>query len=372
MKNKRFLAVLTAMTLALGLTACGGSSSGNSTADSGSAGNESADSEASEDTEAPAASETAASGESFVIKVGYGTNPGHPIDLGSIEFEKTVEEKAKELGYDVDVQLFPSAQLGSEKEMIEQMQMGTLDMCPTTTGPLGLFQPEFLVFDLPYLFLNYDQADAVLDGEIGTEMLSALEDQNIVGLAWWENGFRELTNNKRTVTKPEDLDGIKLRTMENDVHIDFFSAMGASPTPLGFGEIYTSLQSGVIDGQENPLSIIAVNKFYDVQPYTTISDHVYSPVTVLYSKSLFEKLPEDLQTLIRDTAFEVRTYERQVGRDAEQEYIDEIAQKSEIYTLSDEEKEAFKAIALETYTKFEDKIGKELIEKVTSAVDAVQ
>lgn len=315
---------------------------------------------------------TAMAGDSYVIKVGYGTNPGHPIDLGSIEFESIVEEKAAELGYEVDVQLFPSAQLGSETEMVKQLQMGTLDMCPTTTGPLGLFKTDFLAFDLPYLFLNYAQADAVLDGEIGTEMLSALEDQNIIGLAWWENGFRELTNKTRPVTKPEDLDGIKLRTMENDVHIDFFSSMGASPTPLGFGEIYTSLQSGVVDGQENPLSIIAVNKFYDVQPYTTISDHVYSPVPVLFCKSTFEKYPEDLQALIRDTAYEVRTYERQAGRDAEQEYIDEIATKSEIYTLSEEEKLAFKEVALETYAKFEDKIGKELIDRVLAAVEAVE
>lgn len=315
---------------------------------------------------------TAMAGDSYEIKVGYGTNPGHPIDLGSIQFESIVEEKAAELGYEVDVQLFPSAQLGSETEMVKQLQMGTLDMCPTTTGPLGLFKTDFLAFDLPYLFLNYEQADAVLDGEIGTEMLSALEDQNIIGLAWWENGFREMTNKTRPITKPEDLEGIKLRTMENDVHIDFFSSMGASPTPLGFGEIYTSLQSGVVDGQENPLSIIAVNKFYDVQPYTTISDHVYSPVPVLFCKSTFEKYPEDLQALIRDTAYEVRTYERQVGRDAEQEYIDEIATKSEIYTLSEEEKLAFKEVALETYAKFEDKIGKELIDRVLAAVEAVE
>lgn len=366
MNKKRFSALMTAAILMTGLTACG--SSGNTTTPAPAPAEAEAETETEETTQEPAA----AGGESFVIKVGYGTNPGHPIDLGSIKFEEEVEQKAKELGYDVDVQLFPSAQLGSEKEMIEQLQMGTLDMCPTTTGPLGLFNSQYLVFDLPYLFLNYDQADAVLDGEIGTEMLSALEDQNIVGLAWWENGFRELTNNKRPITKPADLEGIKLRTMENDVHIDFFSSMGASPTPLGFGEIYTSLQSGVIDGQENPLSIIAVNKFYDVQPYTTISDHVYSPVPVLYSKSLYEKLPADLQELVKTTAYEVRTYERQAGRDAEQDYIDEIAQKSEIYTLSEEEKAAFREVAVETYGKFEDKIGKELIDKVTAAVDSVQ
>lgn len=149
MKNKRFLAVLTAMTLMMGLTACGGSRTDSSTADNNSAAD-------STDAAAEESQPPVASGESFVIKVGYGTNPGHPIDLGSIEFEKIVEEKATELGYNVDVQLFPSAQLGSEKEMIEQLQMGTLDMCPTTTGPLGMFQSEYLVFDLPYLFLNYD------------------------------------------------------------------------------------------------------------------------------------------------------------------------------------------------------------------------
>lgn len=362
--KKRLAAVLMAAAMVTGLTACGGSSNSSTVEKTGST--ESEAEGTSEDSNA------SGSGGSYTIKVGYGTNPGHPIDLGSAEFERIVEEKAAELGYEVDVQLFPSAQLGSETEMVKQLQMGTLDMCPTTTGPLGLFKSDFLVFDLPYLFLNYDQADAVLDGEIGTEMLSALEDQNIIGLAWWENGFRELTNNKRPITKPEDLNGIKLRTMENDVHIDFFSAMGASPTPLGFGEIYTSLQSGVVDGQENPLSIIAVNKFYEVQPYTTISDHVYSPVPVLYSKSSFEKLPEDLQELVRETAYEVRIYEREAGRETEQEYIDEIAEKSEIYTLSEEEKMAFKEIALETYSKFEDTIGKELIDRVMEAVDAAE
>lgn len=303
----------------------------------------------------------------YSIKVGYGTNPGHPIDLASIEFEKQVQERAKELGYDVDVQLFPSSQLGSEKEMIELLQIGALDMCPTTTGPLGLFEPTYLAFDLPYLFLNTDQADKVLDGEIGEEMLASMEDIGIRGLSWWENGFRELTNNKRAITKPEDLKGIKLRTMENDVHIDFFSSLGSSPTPLGFGEIYTSLQSGVIDGQENPLSIIATNKFYEVQPYTTISDHVYSPVAVLYSKKLMDDLPEELQEIVKEVAYEVRIYERVAGRSQEQEYIDEIATKSEIHILSDDDKLAFQEAAQDTYKKFESTLGKEFMDRVIEA-----
>ena len=301
---------------------------------------------------------------SYSIKVGYGTNPGHPIDLASNEFEKQVEKEAKELGYDVDVQLFPSSQLGSEKEMIELLQIGALDMCPTTTGPLGLFEPSYLAFDLPFLFLNSEQADRVLDGDVGTKMLSSMEDIGIVGLAWWENGFRELTNNKRPITKPEDLKGIKLRTMQNDVHIDFFQKMGAAPTPLGFGEIYTSLQSNVIDGQENPLSIIATNKFYEVQPYTTISDHVYSPVPVLYSKALLEDLPKDLQEIVKNAAYDLRIYEREAGRSQEQEYSDEIAEKSEIYVMSDEEKKAFQDAAQSTYEKFESVIGKDFMDEV--------
>ena len=343
---KKIVSVVLAVTMVAGLAACGRS-----------------DGEAGKSSKAEG---------KYEIKVGYGTNPGHPIDLGAIEFEKQVEEKGKDLGYDVDVQLFPSAQLGSEKEMIDQLQMGTLDMCPTTTGPLGNYDPKWLVFDLPYLFLNTKQADAVLDGDIGTEALNWMEGQGIIGLAWWENGFRELTNNKHEIAKPEDLDGIKLRTMENDVHIEYFSSMGASPTPLGFGEIYTSLQSGVIDGQENPISIIATNKFYEVQPYTTISDHVYSPVPVLYSKACWDKLPEELQEVVKDAAYEVREYERKQGREQDQAYIDEVSKKSQVYILSEEEKKAFQEVAQEVYTQFEDKIGKELMDKVIKAASEAE
>lgn len=361
--NKKIMAGILAAAMVIGLAGCGGSDTGSTAVDTA------AETGTVQET---AEAEPEKSGEKYEIKVGYGTNPGHPIDLASVEFEKQVEEKAKEMGYEVDVQLFPSAQLGSEKEMIEQLQTGTLDMCPTTTGPLGLFEPKFLVFDLPYLFLNPEQADSVLDGEIGTEMLSSMEAQGITGLAWWENGFREITNNKHAITKPDDLKGIKLRTMENDVHIEYFSSLGASPTPLGFGEIYTSLQSSVIDGQENPLSIIATNKFYEVQPYTTISDHVYSPVPVLYSTALLNKLPADLQELVKTTAFEVRIYEREEGRKQEEEYIKEIGEKSEIYRLSEEEKQVFKDAAMPVYEKFEEKIGKDLMDRVLAAIEEMQ
>ncbi len=322
-----------------------------------------ASSSSNETTQATKADDNAKA-KAYVVKMGYGTNPGHPIDLAAVKFEADAEAKAEELGYKLDVQLFPSAQLGSEKEMVEQLQTGTLDMCPTTTGPLGLFEPKFLVFDLPYVFLSEEHVDSVLDGEIGIEMLAALEAQNIIGLAWWENGFRQMTNNVREIAMPSDLDGIKLRTMQNDVHVDFFRNLGASPTPLGFGEIYTSLQSKVIDGQENPFSIIATNNFHEVQPYVTKSDHVYSPVAVLYSKTLLEKLPEELQTVVKDTAYETRLYEREQGRSQQADYISTIEEKSTIYYLSEEEKKAFQEAAGPTYDKFKDVIGADLFQRV--------
>jgi len=314
---------------------------------------------------APATNETTEV-KTYEIKLGYGTNPGHPIDLASVKFEEEVEKKAAAAGYSVDVQLFPSAQLGSEKEMVEQLQTGSIDIVPTTTGPLGLFEPKFFLFDLPYIFLNYDHADATLDGEVGTEILASLESKGILGLAWWENGFRQLTNNKREIKAPSDLKGIKLRTMQNDVHIDYFKNLGASPTPLGFGEIYTSLQSGVIDGQENPFSIIATNNFHEVQPFVTQSDHVYSPVAVLASAAFMKELPEELQKIVKDTAFELRLYQRETGRAQQNYYINKIKEKSAIYVLSDEEKKAFQEAAYPTYKKFENKIGVELIKKIVA------
>lgn len=298
----------------------------------------------------------------YVIKMGYGTGPGHPIDLASKKFKEEVEKKSNGR---IEVKLFPSAQLGSERQLIEGLQAGTIDMTPTTTGPMGLFDKSFFVFDLPYIFKNEAAADRVLDGEIGQKMLDEVSNIGLVGLAFWENGFREITNNKREITKPEDLNGIKLRTMENEVHMKYFKNLGATPTPLGFGEIYMACKNKTVDGQENPTSIIATNKFYEVQKYMTISDHVYSPVIVLFSKKVWDTYPEDLKKIIKDTAVELKDYERKAGRDKQEEYINTIKNGgTQVTVLTDEQKEAFRKEAEKIYPEFEEKIGKELLDKV--------
>src|SRR5699024_5676593 len=182
----------------------------------------------------------------------------HPYTKGLEEFSRLVSEKSDG---QVTVDHFHSSQLGDERDMIEGLQLGTLEMALVSTAPLSSFTKDFLVFDLPFIFEDSQAARNVLDGEIGEELFEKLDDQFIIGLAYWENGFRSVSNSRGPVEKPEDMKGLKIRTMENPVHMASFRAMGASPTPMAFGELFTALQQKTIDGQENPLPIVDTSKF---------------------------------------------------------------------------------------------------------------
>ncbi len=275
-----------------------------------------------------------------VIKIGYGT-AGGPIHEAALEFEKRIEKADPT----IDVQVFPGGQLGSEGEIIGQLQAGLTDVLATTTGPLGQHNPVYYVLETPYVFINEAQADKVLDGPVGAELLKAMEAKGLVGIAFWENGFRELTNNTRPIRAPGDLKGIKLRTQQNRLQMKYFGDLGASPTPLAFTEIYNALATRVVDGQENPLSLIATNKFYEQQKYVSKTDHVYSSVPVYYSKVKWDKLPAATQKLVRDTIYDLRLWQRQRGRDQQQAYLDEIGKKSQIAILTDAEKAEFQKAA---------------------------
>jgi TRAP-type transport system periplasmic protein len=276
----------------------------------------------------------------YVIKVGYGT-AGGPIHEAALELKKRIEVKNPE----VEVQVFPGGQLGSEGEIIGQLQAGLTDLLPTTTGPLGQQNPIYYVLETPYVFLNDAQADKVLDGPVGERFLKGMEAKGIVGLAFWENGFREISNNVRPIKAPQDLKSIKLRVQQNRLHIKYFGDLGASPTPMAFTEIYNALATKIVDGQENPFSLIATNKFYEQQKYVSKTDHVYSAVPVFFSKAKWDKLPPDVQKLVKDTVVELRLWERQRGREMQQSYLDEISKKSALTVLSDAEKAAFQKAA---------------------------
>src|SRR5436309_100037 len=231
------------------------------------------------------------------IAVAQNSHYGVGIDTFAREAERRTNGRYK-------LQTFYSAALGAERESVEGVQLGTLDLTLTSTGPLPNFVPDVAIIDIPFLFRDYAHARAVLDGPIGQELLAKFPAKGMVGLAWAENGFRHMTNSKRPVNVPEDLKGLKMRTMENPIHIEAYKQFGILPTPMAFTEVFTALQQGTVDGQENPLSVITAAKLDQVQKYLTLTGHVYSPAVFLMNKAQWEQLSEADKQAFLDAASE--------------------------------------------------------------------
>jgi len=294
------------------------------------------------------------------LKLAHVVSTSAPYHIGAIEFAKLVDQKTKG---QVKIEIYPGGQLGKgERECIEGLQIGTIDLVATSTGPVGGFVPQMLVVDLPFLFRDNRHVDKVLDGPIGEGLLKDLSKAGIKGLAFWENGFRNLTNNKRPVNKPEDVKGLKLRTMENEVHMDAFRTLGADPTPMTWGEVYTSLQQGVIDGQENPINIIRTHKIYEVNKNLALTGHVYSPALLLMNEKKLKSLPGDQQKALMAAAKEAAKFERKFIRDNEAKMLEELKGFGMQVTTPD--KKLFQKATEPTYKKYESRFGKDLIDKI--------
>ncbi len=294
-----------------------------------------------------------------VLKLGHAVAPEHPYHLGAVRYSDLVAQRTKSK---VKIDVYPSTQLGNERDMVEGLQLGTIDLVVTSTGPLGGFVPRMFVVDLPFLFRDREHAYKVLDGPIGRELLDAFSAKGIKGLAFWENGFRQMTNSVRPIEKPEDLRGIKIRTMENKVHLSAFRAFGASPTPMAWSEVYTALQQKTIDAQENPIAIIYFQKIYEVQKYLALTDHFYSPTPLLMSLKGFNNLPKNIQKIMLDTAMECATFERNLLRDNEAKQLAEIKAKGMQVTLPN--KKPFQDAVVPVYKEFESQFGKETIDRI--------
>ena len=223
----------------------------------------------------------------IVLKMGYALSPESHYGVGAKAFAETL---GKLTNGRYQIQQFPNGALGGEREMIEAVQLGTQDLVNTSTGPLGNFVPEVKIVDIPFLFRDYDHARKTMDGPIGQDLLKKMQAKGLVGLAWTENGFRHMTNNKRPIVKATDASGLKLRTMENKVHMEGYKTFGLLPTPMAWPEVFTALQQGTVDGQENPLSVIISAKFDQVQKHLTLTGHVYSPAIFVMNKGAFDKL----------------------------------------------------------------------------------
>jgi tripartite ATP-independent transporter DctP family solute receptor len=241
----------------------------------------------------------AAQQQSRSFRLGYSLSPTSHYGIGATIF---MNEVARRTNGRIKVQDYPSNALGGEREMVEAAQLGTLDFVVTSTGPVGNFVPETLITDIPFLFRDYDHARRTLDGPIGQEILAKCEARGLVCLAWWENGFRHLTNSRKPVNLPEDMKGLKVRTMENQVHMTAFRALGAAPTPMSFPEVFGALQQGTVDGQENPMPVILNARFAQVQKYISLTGHVYSPALIIMSRAVWTKLPKEDQAMLRDAA----------------------------------------------------------------------
>ncbi|MCE9663144.1 TRAP transporter substrate-binding protein [Halomonas sp. M5N1S17] len=233
------------------------------------------------------------------ITLGHTLSSTSHYAVGARAFKERLEELSNGA---FTVNEHTSGSLGGEREMIEGLQIGTVDLVITSTGPLGNFVPETYVLDLPFLFEDYDQARCVLDGELGDELLGKIGEHDLVGLAWTENGFRHLTNSRREVLSPADADGLRVRTMENEVHQEAFRQLGARPTPMAFPELFTALQQGTVDGQENPITVIVATNFWEVQDHLSLTGHVYSPAIMLGSPIMFDGLSEEEQEWFREAA----------------------------------------------------------------------
>ena len=253
----------------------------------------------------------AAAQDSKTIKFATQNPKGHPLVAGMEKFKEVVEAKS---GGKLKVNLFPGGTLGSDQANVSALQGGTLEMVTMNSGILANQIKEFAIWDFPFMFGNEKEADAIMDGAFGQKMHAKLEPKGLVGLAYYELGFRQISNGKRPINKVEDLAGLKLRVIPNPINVDWVKAVGANPTPLPFPEVYGALEQGAIDAQENPISVINANKFYEVHKNLVLSNHQYNPQSVLISKKFWDKLDANEKKIVSDAAKESAKYQREFNR----------------------------------------------------------
>ena len=305
------------------------------------------------------------------LKAGLGSSlTGSSHGLGLAKFKELIE---KETSGRIKMNIFPDGQMGNDVSMMDSLKMGTLDIMVTSSAPIANTTKTFLVFDLPFLFTSEKIADTVLDGPAGQEILSTLKGTGLIGLVYWENGFRNITNSKKPINTPDDLKGLKIRTMQNPIHLESFKTWGANPVPMPFNEVFTALEQKVIDGQENPNTLIYDAGFYEAQKYLSITRHFYTPFVLMIGQKSWDKLSPNDQKLVQKIALETREYERKVNRENNAKYLDLMKKKGiTINEVAPQDLEKFKASAKEIYEKFAGDIGKERLDKVVAEVAKVK
>ncbi|MFO1324378.1 MAG: TRAP transporter substrate-binding protein [Burkholderiales bacterium] len=304
------------------------------------------------------------------IRVSNGVNQEHPVGNGVAKMTACLADKS---GGKMKMQAFWGGALGGDLQATQALRSGTQEMVVTSTSPLIGILPDLGVFDLPFLFANEKEADAILDGEFGKYISDKMPSVGLVNLAYWENGFRNLTNSKKPVARVEDFNGLKVRVMQNNVFLDTFKTMGANAVPMAFQEVFPALETKAIDGQENPFVTIDTSKFYEVQKYLSVTRHAYTPFMVLYSKSLWDKLSAAEQKALTDCAIEGRDEQRKVSRALSDKSLAALKSNGmQVNELAPAEQKRLRDTVKPVYEKHAATIGKETVDRMNAALTKIR
>jgi len=293
------------------------------------------------------------------IRLAHVVNEEDSFHIAAMKFKEIVEERTDG---EISISIYPNAQLGDERNLLEGMRMGTVDMGVITNGPVANFVEEIAVLELPFLFPSREDAYDILDGPIGSELLDNLKRVNLKGLAYAERGFRNLTNSKRPVHTPEDVSGLKIRVMENPVYIDTFRALGANAVPMAWTEALTAMRQGTIDGQENPVNVIHAFKLDEQQDYLSMTRHTYAPAIFVMGQMNWQGLSPEQQEIFVEAAQEASEHARQVNFEMEEEQLQELQERG-MQVIEEPDLEAFRSEVHSVYDKYGDAFG-EYLERI--------
>lgn len=305
-----------------------------------------------------------------IIKFANQNNKGHPIVMGMEKFAELVTAKS---GGKMTVKVFAGGTLGSDQANVSSLQGGTLEMASMNSGIFASLAKEFAIYDFPFLFANGKEADAVMDGAVGKKLHGMLEPKGIVGLAYYELGFRNITNGKRPINKVEDLDGLKLRVIPNPINVDWVKALGANPTPLPWPEVYAALEQKAVDGQENPVATINSAKLYEVQKHLVLSNHQYNPQSVVISKKFWATLNVAEQKIIQEAATESAKYQREQARTLAASILDNLKKNGmQVTEFSATEMDKLRNKMTPVIAKYSVSVGQETVKEVQETLAKVR
>jgi tripartite ATP-independent transporter DctP family solute receptor len=294
----------------------------------------------------------------ITMKIGHGAPESTAVHSGWLKFKELVDARSNG---EIIVEIYGNQQIGGDRELTEATQLGNITGCSVSTANAAPFNADFFVFDTPFLFRDRAHVYSTLDGEPGKVMLKSCEKVNIKGFGWMENGFRNLTNSRRPIHLPKDLEGIKLRVMENPIQLAAWKALGANPTPMAFGEVFTALQQKTVDGQENPMELIFNNKFYEVNRYVTITNHIYSPYVCLLNLDFWNELKPEQQQLLQTALDETVGYHRSlVTKSAEDAEAAIRKHGNEFVDLTPEELAQFKSQVASVLPMIKERVSPEV------------